>query len=591
MFNLEEFIRLSRNSEKEILMIQVKSRQSSAGYIGIGAFKKPNEFENSFQVIAYTDSMLIQLTNHTQIVTKTIFNEEFDKPLYNRIDGILSFNFYINISEVNGKDYFYFAQNENQIPVKTNETFFIPNHKITSEVLYFPLNSTGFLPECNAELNSPGRLLSQNWRIFIPTSLFYFFVAFLMLLFKDEQPLKSRFVGPLFMLFGVYVNLIGEFIPSLTTFEETSKFYCEITAYLVYLSLQIGFTIDLLTSRLTIPTIIVLRYFLLLRIHEQKKLAVLKMEEEEIDIGRCGKLNPMIMRFIKLISNKYFILILPPLWAFVFAILMTIIYGINEFKCSITTTFALRMGHLICMFIFIISVTILILIDFLWNLKNIFTCKWRKYLIEDDPYHFRVDVLTIIPIVPLAMVWAFVPLPYLFKGIIVDLIIFQGILVNGGVALGITIFKFIYYKYKRIIQSNKLEYKKLLLDDVFSNQDLSMLFGRFCDLEWSSENYLFRLDVEKYIKSNLKDRKILVKFMKTRYLEFSKSPLELNVLESEIFEFNKKIEKGEYPDDLFRNLMKTVNLNLLDSLSRFSFSSLYESHLTSEREKQKTLGL
>jgi hypothetical protein len=234
------FIHLSKDNENNLLLIKVKSRQQF-GFIGIGAFEKPNQFENSFQVIAFPDSTLIQLTNHTQIIKKTIFKEEFDNLLYNKIDGILSFNFRVNISEINGKNYFYFAQNENQIPEKMNETFFIPNHKVTSEYRFFPLNSTGFLPECNAELNSPGRLFSQNWRVFIPTCLIYFFFAFLLLVFKDEQPLKSRYAGPFLMTFSVYVNLIGEFIPSLTTFEETSKFYCEITAYLVYLSLQIGF--------------------------------------------------------------------------------------------------------------------------------------------------------------------------------------------------------------------------------------------------------------------------------------------------------------------------------------------------------------
>jgi hypothetical protein len=234
------FIQFSKNTQEKYFFIKISSRQRF-GYIGIAALENPNKFENSFQILASTaDTKLTQLTNHTQIVNKTIYNEFFDKLLFNRIDGILSFNFYVNISEMEGKNFFSFAQNERELPQIIGNFSYIPKHDKVSDLKFFLLNSTGNQLGCNDQLYISGRLMSQYQELFVVACFLYLLIAVLLIAFRNHQPLKSRFIGPHIVLFSLYVNLIGEIIPTMFTFEESSKYYCIFTAYLVYLAFHIA---------------------------------------------------------------------------------------------------------------------------------------------------------------------------------------------------------------------------------------------------------------------------------------------------------------------------------------------------------------
>jgi hypothetical protein len=237
---MNSLIHISKNSKEKYFFIKIKSRQSF-GYLGIAATESPNKFENSFQIIASTaETKLIQMTNHTQEVNKTIYNEFFDKLLFNKLDGILSFNFYVNTSELEGKKNFYFVQNEKELPQRIGNSFLIPKHVKTSDLKFLMLNSTENLLDCNEDLYISGRLMSQYQELFILACLIYLFIEILLIAFRNYQPLKSRFIGPHLVLFSLYVNLIGEFIPTIFTFESSSKYYCGITPYIVYLAFHIA---------------------------------------------------------------------------------------------------------------------------------------------------------------------------------------------------------------------------------------------------------------------------------------------------------------------------------------------------------------
>jgi hypothetical protein len=233
------FIQFSKNTQEKYFFIKVASRQRF-GYIGFAAQEIPNKFENSFQILAFTETKLTQLTNHTQIVNKTIYNEFFDNLLFNKIDGILSFNFYVNISELEGKNFFSFAQNERELPQKFGNFSFIPKHEQVSNFKFFLLNSTGNQLGCNDQLYISGRLMSQYQELFVVACFLYLLIAVLLIAFRNHQPLKSRFIGPHIVLFSLYVNLIGEIIPTMFTFEESSKYFCIFTAYIVYLAFHIS---------------------------------------------------------------------------------------------------------------------------------------------------------------------------------------------------------------------------------------------------------------------------------------------------------------------------------------------------------------
>jgi len=226
----------SQNNKNVIIKIKSKQR---TGWIGIGLLKKPNDFSNSFQIVAYSPQKIIQLTNHTKVVLKkTIFEEFFDNINNNRIDGLLSFSFKINSSEIFENNFLYFSQNEIEIPTENNITITIPKHQKRSNAIYFQLNTTYDILECSKDLNMPGRIFAYHPSIFFVSSIAYLFVVFLLVLFRNHQPLKSRFLGPMIGLVLVYLNNIGEFFFYFHTYEQTSKYYCELTGFFIYPTIQ-----------------------------------------------------------------------------------------------------------------------------------------------------------------------------------------------------------------------------------------------------------------------------------------------------------------------------------------------------------------
>jgi hypothetical protein len=72
------------------------------------------------------------------------------------------------------------------------------------------------------------------------------------------------------------------------------------------------------------------------------------------------------------------------------------------------------------------------------------------------------------------------------------------------------------------------------LNEIFSNEDLTIIFVQYSQSEWASENVLFRIDVEKYLKTSPTERHKICQTIKTQYLEFSRSPLEIKEKEKEL---------------------------------------------------------
>jgi hypothetical protein len=224
-----------------IISVNVKSRQKN-GWMAIAAVDKPENFENSLMVLSYFPNHIIQLNNHSNKIEikKTIFQEYFDNTVSNQIDGILSFRFKINSSEISEKHYFYFAQNDFTSPIKTNQSYEFPKHNRFSEPYLFLLNNTKEPLECNFELTFPGRFSAWSIEAFLPTCLFYFLIFILLLTFRNHQPLKSRFIGPFILLFGMYTNLLGEFLFILVTYEVSNKLYCYVVGFILYLAFQLA---------------------------------------------------------------------------------------------------------------------------------------------------------------------------------------------------------------------------------------------------------------------------------------------------------------------------------------------------------------
>jgi hypothetical protein len=230
----------TKSFSNEVLIFTLQSRQSN-GWLGIQITSNPNNFNNSISIVGYLPNKFVQLTNHTKEVNKTIFSENFLKLLFNSIDGIYSYSFKMNVSELKDKKFLRIALNSRAVPSEVgNQTFQIPKHEDFSKPIYFDFQTKTPVPICATKLNMASRILAQHPSIFIVTSIFYFVLGFLYVSLRNEQPLKSRFLGPMIGLCAIYMNLCTEYMNILIDFEFSSKIMCIVIPYFAYAFLQIS---------------------------------------------------------------------------------------------------------------------------------------------------------------------------------------------------------------------------------------------------------------------------------------------------------------------------------------------------------------
>jgi hypothetical protein len=111
---------------------------------------------------------------------------------------------------------------------------------------------------------------------------------------------------------------------------------------------------------------------------------------------------------------------------------------------------------------------------------------------------------------------------------------------------------------------------------LLNDETLLDKFIQFTEYEWSSENVYFKLDVLEYQKkNNVASKKNLALQIRKTYLIVNVSPLELNVTGSTLNPTLQKMDENIFENDLFDKLMKEVDTNLHDTLSRFEFSNIY----------------
>jgi hypothetical protein len=225
-------------SESQTSYIFIVHSKQRTGYMSIGFFSKPHIFD----VVGYLPNNVVELKNHTaQVSQKTIFGERVRDENYNRIDGTFSFTFSLNATHVDQKNYFAFSQNILKTPYETNGTINIPKHWKFSDYRYFEFNATKFsVPICRYGLNVASRITVANTPAYIATLLFYITLFILFIIFRDEQPFKSRFAAPYIALFCVFVNFVSEEVYSQIYYENTVKVFCIAVPFITYASLEVA---------------------------------------------------------------------------------------------------------------------------------------------------------------------------------------------------------------------------------------------------------------------------------------------------------------------------------------------------------------
>jgi hypothetical protein len=457
------------------------------------------------------------------------------------------------------------------------------------------------------------RLLTRNWVTYSIGILFYVSIGVLFFWFRDQQPLKSRFVTPFVSFVIGGIALFTDFWQSRYLYEEYAKRSCVIIAYFGYTILQL---------LIVFPTLVMIRYTVLLRLYTIKKDFIQRKENlkknvsskinskrKSIDISSgnvvstseddgsqrsqsafVSSFRRRLRQILLVIQSPYILIIFPVLWSATFATFVTVVLSANRFICDPTTIQIIRVVHIGGVATMAIIFSIFFVIDFIINIPNFVKCRWRKYIYQEDPFHFRSDYLVLIMFVPCVIFWALVPMPNLFYQIVNEILFFSGFCINGVMALFITMIKRAIFKIKsRGVKKKNL---KLTLNKILQNENLLESFIEFCELEWSSENIYYKMDTEEYKKKNdLKSRRNLALQIRNNYLIRNVSPLEVNATGKNVNPVLKKIEEQDFTSNLFEKLDEEVEVNLCDTLSRFIISVQYNEYIRDNEQEIAKLGL
>eukprot|EP01080_Neovahlkampfia_damariscottae_P010099 gene10099-2519_t len=106
------------------------------------------------------------------------------------------------------------------------------------------------------------RVDSSNFIFFISTLIFYIIILFLLILFRNEEPLRSRSLGPFIGLICQFICLIGNHLITNTTLEFKNQYGCYVFIFCSLMMMELSFLI---------PCLIYFRSFLINNINEYKE--------------------------------------------------------------------------------------------------------------------------------------------------------------------------------------------------------------------------------------------------------------------------------------------------------------------------------
>ena len=587
-----------QNLNPEVFRFEIHSRQAS-GWMSITYFTKKESFQNSISVLSYLPNQFIQLTNHTTISHKKIFFEEkVLNQFYNKIDGIFTFSFKINSTDLQNTNFIVLSNNLHRTPyIEFNNTY-IMKHDSFGLYNAIEMNRTNNLrPICDIFLNISGRFAAQHYIGMILSTLSFCIILILLIYFRNDQPLKSRFAGPYMVLGGIFVNLITEHVYVVIPYERSSQVYCFLTPLLGFNALQIWYEKirNLIFFSFVVPCAMLVRYLIISLIHQNKRKIIQKLqardlseETQKIINIKFKKFKKLIGVLLKILSSHWIVLIFPVIWSLTFESIQIGILAFYNFHCSELVYSYQRIVHACFIGIVFFMLFVMCVFEIIITIPSFLRCQWKEMLVKKDPYHYRIDMMCFLPIIPLFAIWFFIALPSYIFSLNVEFIVILGFWTTGLQSLFITIIKK-YYRSTKRSRMKKRSKETLHLDMILNKSLLLEIFIEYCELQWASENILLKLDIQEYKKS--KERENLCLNIKENYLLVNVSDLEINCPSSIINKTLKMIDEKNFSDDLFMELEKVVDLNLSDTLSRFIYSSLYSKYLKDLEFENKILGL
>jgi hypothetical protein len=393
------------------------------------------------------------------------------------------------------------------------------------------------------------------------------------------RPLNTRGISPFLTLFCLFAQTLMEIRNyfDIPTYQGSLCVYLSIGYYPLQ---QIVFIMILLYF---------IRYFAIINLNENKNSLLNKMSRREA----LPKLTVLRSVFLKVISSTWFTLGFVVVSYVLCVIIYLIVLAGYSFVCRFKTLIGIKVINNIELIIVYLLTILSLVVDVLLNYKMVFKkCKIIEYVFYSDPYWFRFQIILFLPfmIYSLCVELFSVIAANSYQGIVsnhtalitLNTLSAQFLLILDVLfPLSITIYELI----KRLIWRPRRH--NISLDDCLETTVTREMFVEYAKKEFSIENYLVYQDIKEYNTSS--DKESIATHIYNTYLNGSASVMEINIDRKSCTRVNEKIQAGNFDEGLFKDVQKTVVVNLYDTFARFTVSSQFIGYLDNDKKQTELL--
>lgn len=304
-------------------------------------------------------------------------------------------------------------------------------------------------------------------------------------------------------------------------------------------------------------------------IHHVRYLILVRMSKLMVDLqSKESALAKVLLRTLRVTNSVWVIMFVQfSILVVIFLAPWSIILGIKGCRTMTDDTTVIWVVYIVVFFLgYILNCISYIVITIVDGITNICAkqCTFPKLFVNNDPHMFRIEylILTLAPIflVPAIaiLLWQTTnrsaapktdnAILYVFFGLITLPDMFY-VLVTCGFPLIVTMIKDCRKKY----QVNVGEIETMLVTD-----ELNGLFKKFCEVEFSAENFLCYEEIVQYKKDMTLER---AKKIYDTYL-VALAPIEVNIQRKSANMVLKRIQEGDLKEDLFDAITKDVVINM-----------------------------
>jgi hypothetical protein len=375
-------------------------------------------------------------------------------------------------------------------------------------------------------------------------------------LYRNEFPLNTRSISPFVALSIQYFNNISYHLQNYLNYENRNYYLCYFEVFTIYPLGEISFIL---------PGVLLVRYFLITRMKTQK-LTQYQNDKE----GKTSLSLPWRFKILKFLGNSNVLILLLGLNWFVLQGVYLIILISFKFQCSKSLDQLIIVINFTIVSIVSAIYFLFCFTDMLVHLPFLFKCQFRKF-ITSDRFFFRVELVLSFPIYLSFVIFNFIPHSDVIHFFVSSIMRWGLNIILVFNPLLFSIYFHLTKKNKKIDQSDHSK-----IDLVFANEELKICMENFCKEEYSIENFSFRIDVEKFQKiNNSKLKREAAEMIYLKYLT-ERSLLELNTIDEKKKKLEEKLAVNEITSDMFQDILRDANTNLIDTYSRFVSTSEFQ---------------